>query len=94
MIPSPFAKPDIGGFLIRIRSFILLSLRLNYLARGQSEKRPDLGGPAFKVLREGLLHHLKTETTSPQPTDWRFRWLFNFEHRIISHAWTIAGGFA
>jgi hypothetical protein len=94
VIPSPFAKPDIGGFLIRIRSFIFVKPSVKLFSTRPVGKRPDLGGPAFKVLREGLVHHLKPETTSPQPTDWRFRWLFNFEHRIISHAWTIAGGFA
>jgi hypothetical protein len=94
VILSPFAKPDIGGFLIRNRSFIFVEPSVKLFSTRPVGKRPDLGGPAFKVLREGLLHHLKTETTSSQPTDWRFRWLCNFEHRIVSHAWTIAGGFA
>jgi hypothetical protein len=52
VIPSRFAKPDISGFL-SIRSFILVKPSVKSFSTRPVGKRPDLGGPAFKVLREG-----------------------------------------
>jgi hypothetical protein len=43
--------------------------------RDRIEKRPTYDGPAFKLLREGLVQ-------PPQLTNWRFRYLVNFAHCV------------